>query len=512
MSPVLLFLVTLLVSLLVVRGLRLYARTVWRWHTLSKNIPGPPAFPIIGAALTVAKHPDKLFRQMQWLWTTYGSTIRLWLGPYLYVILTEPDDVEVFCTSAALADKPHQYASMLAPVLGRGLITINNPQHRAHRKVISTSMHLDILKGFVNVFGCRSQELVGKLRRHAERGEVFNMSPYLGFCVNHSLCETVLSTDMAGVEKDRDELIRVADQASWIMFFRLFRPWYWSNRLFALLSSRYKVYASVVHGMQSFVHKVFNIKMELIRKGVRPEAKRLAFLDHVLASDARTVLTEEEIKEELRTLIWAGSTTTTDSLGFFFIAMSMLPDVQSKIHEELDSVFGEDRTRPVDFDDLPHLQYLERCIKEGLRMFPPVCCFARAVSEDVTLPSGHVLPKDTVAVTVPYAVHRDQKWFPDPEKFDPDRFLPENCTGRHPFTYIPFSAGSRNCVGQRYAMMSMKAMTASVLRHFTVLPDPDGPTGLHDIPITIGLSMVPTHGARVLLVPRRTTTDRTAGA
>ena len=101
-------------------------------------------------------------------------------------------------------------------------------------------------------------------------------------------------------------------------------------------------------------------------------------------------------------------------------------------------MFGEDQTRPVRPDDLPHLQYLERCIKETLRMFPPVCCFARAVKEDVKLPSGYVLPKGTVAVTVPYAVHRNPKWFPDPESFDPDRFLPENCTGRHPFAYIPF--------------------------------------------------------------------------
>lgn len=160
-------------------------------------------------------------------------------------------------TSPLLADKPPQY-NMMKPVLGKGLITINNPEHRSHRKVISTSMHLDILKGFVRVFSDRGQELVCKLRSLSEAsgGGVVNMTPALGFCVNHSLCETVLSTDMAGVEADRDELIRVADKASWLMFYRFFRPWYWSEQVFALLSRRYAEYQTVVHGMQNFVHKV----------------------------------------------------------------------------------------------------------------------------------------------------------------------------------------------------------------------------------------------------------------
>lgn len=79
-------------------------------------------------------------------------------------------------------------------------------------------------------------------------------------------------------------------------------------------------------------------------------------------------------------------------------------------------------------------------------------------------------------------------------------------------SFVDHSAGSRNCVGQRYAMMSMKVLTANMLRQFTVLPDPDGPKSLDDIPITIGLSMVPTNGARVRLLPRRTAAERTAGS
>ncbi|KAK3915125.1 Cytochrome P450 4V2 [Frankliniella fusca] len=512
MSPLLLAIAAALLGVLALRGLLHYKNTVWRWHTLTRDIPGPRAYPLIGCCPTLAQHPDRMFELMLWLWRKFGSTIKLWLGPFLFTVLLEPDDVEVFMTHPALADKPVHY-DLVKPLLGEGLITLNNPEHRRHRKIISTSLHLEILKGFVSTFSDRAHDLVTRLRTHAERGEVVDMSPYLGFCVNHSLCDTVLSTDMSGVEADRDELIRVADQASMLAFFRYFRPWYWSERVFKLLSSRYKEYRMVVHGMQDFVCKVFNLKVKMLGEGKRPDGKRLAFLDHVLASDdARATLTEHEIKEELRTLIWAGSTTSTDFLSFFFIMISLLPEIQSKIHEELDEVFGEERGRPVDNEDLQHLQYLERCIKEALRMFPPVCTWGRLVKEDINLPSGYTLPKGSVAVVVPYATHRTAKWFPDPERFDPDRFLLDNCTGRHPFAYIPFSAGSRNCVGQRYAMMSMKTLTASVLRTFSVLPDPNGPKTFSEIPITIGLSMVPTRGARVVLAPRRTPAERAAGS
>lgn len=95
MSPLLVAVIAVLVAVLLLRLARWYKNNVWRWHTLTKHMPGPPAYPIVGAALSVALHPDKLFERMQLLWRTYGSTIRLWLGPQLFVVVMEPDDVEV---------------------------------------------------------------------------------------------------------------------------------------------------------------------------------------------------------------------------------------------------------------------------------------------------------------------------------------------------------------------------------------------------------------------------------
>lgn len=174
------------------------------------------------------------------------------------------------------------------------------------------------------------------------------------------------------------------------------------------------------------------------------------------------------------------------------------PEIQEKAHQELDAVFG-DEARDVDFDDLKNLPYLECCLKEALRLFPSVPMFARTLHEDATIgkfdflmvrflgletipllgglePSlrlaltvsaNYVIPSGTQVVIYPYLVHRDPKHWPDPEIYNPDRFLAENSNGRHPYAYLPFSAGARNCIGKCFvSRMRMWGRLPSSVRVF----------------------------------------------
>ncbi|KAJ8982604.1 hypothetical protein NQ317_005076 [Molorchus minor] len=155
-------------------------------------------------------------------------------------------------------------------------------------------------------------------------------------------------------------------------------------------------------------------------------------------------------------------------------------DYQQKVYEEVMDIIGPDR--PVKPEDLPHLKFTERFIKETLRLFPAGSFVVRAILEDVNI-GEHVLVKGTSAIFNIYSVHTNEKYWPDPYRFNPDRFLPEEIAKRHPCTYLPFSYGPRNCIGSdelciidksltnetlflgmKYGMMSMKTLVANVVR------------------------------------------------
>ena len=121
----------------------------------------------------------------------------------------------------------------------------------------------------------------------------------------------------------------------------------------------------------------------------------------------------------------------------------------------------------IELSDIKDMKYLELCIKETLRMYPSIPMIGRTISEDVTI-KGVRIPAGTIASCSFYSLHRDEKSFPDPEVFDPDRFLLENSAGRHAYAYLPFSAGSRNCIGQRFGLLEAKVMLSMILRKFKV--------------------------------------------
>ncbi|GFR26994.1 cytochrome P450 4c3 [Trichonephila clavata] len=154
---------------------------------------------------------------------------------------------------------------------------------------------------------------------------------------------------------------------------------------------------------------------------------------------------EEDIIEELITFIVAGHDTTSAAMTWTLYMLGLYPDIQKKVHEELDWIFGEDVKRPSTEDDLRDMKYLECVIKETLRLYPPVPFFGRQLSEDTTI-CDTTIPEGTICVALAHVLHRDAEVFPNPEKFNPDRFLPENSLNRNPYAYIPFSAGPRNCI------------------------------------------------------------------
>lgn len=198
-----------------------------------------------------------------------------------------------------------------------------------------------------------------------------------------------------------------------------------------------------------------------------PKKKRLAFLDLLIEySQNGTVLSDEDIREEVDTFMFEGHDTTSASISWTLFLLGTSPEIQERVVEEIDLVMCGDRERAPTMKELNEMKYLECAIKDSLRLYPSVPFMGRQINEDVVLGaynsikfdfgpilaqivlfnSGeYTVPAGTTCLISSYVLHRDPKVFPRPEKFNPDNFLPENVKGRNPYAYIPFSAGPRNC-------------------------------------------------------------------
>ncbi|CAG2175069.1 unnamed protein product, partial [Oppiella nova] len=197
--------------------------------------------------------------------------------------------------------------------------------------------------------------------------------------------------------------------------------------------------------------------------------RRMAFLDSLLSEHLRnSEFTEEDIREEVDTFMFEGHDTTSMAISWTLHLIGLSPHIQRKCHEELDAIFGGTGSDGViNMNDLREMKYLEACIKEALRLFPSVPFVGRHLNEDNII-NGYTVPKGVTCLIFLYQVHRDPQCFPQPEVYRPERFLDNSHMTRHPFAFVPFSAGPRNCIGQKFALLEEKTILATILRHYTI--------------------------------------------
>ncbi|XP_033229026.1 cytochrome P450 4C1-like [Belonocnema kinseyi] len=161
--------------------------------------------------------------------------------------------------------------------------------------------------------------------------------------------------------------------------------------------------------------------------------------------------------------------TVSASLQYVMLMLAYYPDVKEKVYQELKHIYGEIISENILFasDDLKEMKYTERVIQETIRLFPPVGFVLRRVEEDLEV-GGYILPKGCTAFLATARVHRDEKYWPDPLKFDPDRFLHEEVAKRDAYCFLPFSGGPRNCLGHLYGMVEMKTLVARILLKYVL--------------------------------------------
>ncbi|XP_060081762.1 cytochrome P450 4V2-like [Ylistrum balloti] len=451
------------------------------------TIPGPPTLPFLGNAHQLSTDAKKFYTQLLEYSAEWANTgiFKILLGNKPIIAVYRAEYIEVLLNSSKHMDKSDEYR-FLHPWLGTGLLTSTGDKWKIRRKMLTPTFHFKILHDFIGVFNDQSNVMVKKLQKVADKGP-FDVFPYITLCALDIICETAMGRHVNAQGNSDSDYVRAINKITVLILLRMRRPWYWPNILFNLLGPG-REHDKCLKTLHSFTSKVIiersdefrqkrseETTMEEIMKSrgdddtiYLEKGKRLAFLDMLLCASADGHhLSFEDIREEVDTFMFEGHDTTAAAITWCTHLIGEHPHVQDKLHEEMDSIFG-DSDRPATMKDLKDMKYLECTIKEALRLYPSVPFFGRSVTEDVTIGNQYKLKKGTTAVIVPVALHLDERYFPDPNKFDPHRFMPQNST-RHPFSYVPFSAGPRNCIGQRFALMEEKVMISSILRNFHII-------------------------------------------
>ena len=363
----------------------------------------------------------------------------------------------------------------LRPWLSEGLLLSTGTKWRNRRKLITPTFHFRILDQFIPLTNDHSKLLIEKLK---ESKEAIDVMPLMTRCTLDVICETAMGVKINALEDPDSDYVKAVTFLGQIMVIRILNVLYWYDFIF----NRTKMGKEHTKNLKILHHFTMNIiktrKSQMIQnanKTSNDEDKSLgikekkAFLDYLLEENIKNenVIDEKGIQEEVDTFMFEGHDTTAVSIVWALYLLGLNKTAQNKVHEELDSIFGDDHDRQITTEDISKLKYLECCIKESMRIIPTVFMVGRQVINNLKI-GEYNIPKGTTVNIDFYSLHHDPQQFPQPEKYIPERFLPENSSKRHPFAFVPFSAGPRNCIGQKFAFHEMKIILADILRNFQI--------------------------------------------
>ncbi|GFR08849.1 cytochrome P450 4V2 [Trichonephila clavata] len=420
---------------------------------LSKN--GPP---IIEEFMQFLKERTVQFQQEQ--------LFCLWFFYEPFICFVKAEAVKQLLSKGKVKNEKSWHYDFMKLLLGEGLITSSMEKWKPRRKLLTPCFHIDILREHLTVFNERSQNLVEHLRQETNK-EFTYIGPPLVLTSIDIIYETMLGASFGALDNNRSQYMNALNRLLDICMARVLKFWEWSDFLFGMTSGREaKRHIKLID--DSIKSAIKKKKKEYLSVNKDCKRKRKTLMNLLLELHFETQeLSEEDLCAEVNTLIAAGYETVSDTMTWILYLIGLHPDVQEKIHEELDRIFGSDVDRHVTESDLNDLKYLDCVLKETQRLYSVVPMIARGIKEDANI-CGYQIPKGSTCAVFPYFLHRDKEVFPDPEKFDPDRFLPENAINIPEFGFIPFSAGPRNCIGQKFAVMEMKTIVACILRNYSI--------------------------------------------
>ncbi|XP_045522476.1 cytochrome P450 4c3-like isoform X1 [Pieris brassicae] len=442
----------------------------FRWsrkaiYDFSETLPNVGSLPVLGHTHWFIGGPERLFNNIKHLGSLLDkspSTInKVWIGPSLYIVPFNPEDIQKILDNCLQKDSSYRF---LRAWLGNGLFVAPVELWRMHRKLLLTVFHNRIIEDYINIFGEQGTFLVKRLQENIGQHE-FDVFKFVTSCTLDIVFETAMGKKMDVQNNSDTPYLRARNVVMSIISMRLFKAWLRPEPLFNMTSYS-KIQKENIDYTHKFTDEVVTEKRASFNKNGRDTTKgRKDLLELLLERNAN--FTDAELREHIDSITIAGNDTTAHVISYVLLILGSHKREQDTVFEELQSIFGDSMRSPTK-EDLNKMEYLERVIKETMRLYTVVPIIGRETQKELKL-STCTVPAGVGCAILPFILHRSKKiWGPDAEDFNPDRFLPENSVNRHPCSFIPFSYGARNCIGRHFGMLGMKSILANVLRSYKV--------------------------------------------
>ncbi|XP_017066114.1 cytochrome P450 4p1 [Drosophila eugracilis] len=404
------------------------------------------------------------------------SYIEYAMGTAIYNVI-DADSAENVLNHPNLITKGLVY-KFLHPFLRTGLLTSTGKKWHARRKTLTPTFHFNILNQFQEIFKTESFKFLQQFE--GQDDITITLHDVIPRFTLNSICETAMGVKLDEMAEKGDRYRENFSQIEECFIRRLSNPLLWGDTVFNLFAAKdYAAALDVVHSFSSEIiaKRRVLLKDELDNRSANQSAddeifntkKRFAMLDTLIHAEKDGLIDHIGICEEVDTLMFEGYDTTSIGLIFGLMNMSLNADKQELCFKEIQEHIDDDLSN-LDVSQLNKLKYLEYFMKETMRLFPSVPIMGREAVQETELANGLILPKGSQITIHVFDIHRNTKYWDSPEEFRPERFLPENVQNRHTYAYVPFSAGQRNCIGQKYAMQEMKTLMVALLKQFKILP------------------------------------------
>ena len=406
----------------------------------------------------------------------YGDIVQFQVGPQVLVLVSHPDLIREM-----LVARPHSFHKSRVMqrakiILGEGLLTSENPLHQRQRRLAQPAFHRDRIARYAEVM----VERAAVMRDQWRDGQTVD--------IHHEMMRLTLSVVAktlfdAEVEGEEDEIGRALTSLI---------------DLFPLLMNPFSTYLRNLPVPSTLRFRKAIARLDRTIYGIIDERRAsgedrgdlLSML--LLAQDEEGDgggMSDRQLRDEALTLFLAGHETTANALAWTWYLLARHPEVAAEVRR----VAGDALPTAADY---PRLQYLEMVLAESMRLYPPAWALSRLAIDDMSL-GGYDVPRGAVVMASQAITHRDPRFWPDPDRFDPTRFAPDAKLARPKFAYFPFGGGSRVCIGEGFAWMEGVLLLATLAQRW------DMELLSRDVKPKASITLRPAGGIRMRLSPIR---------